>query len=467
MLYVSSQHHDPCHALDLSKEDSNKAVKEDYIEKMKTTIKGIYAHYSQSPKRFRNLMRLCEAYDVKWEQLHYIFEVRFISSEAEVYAHFLNDLAAIVLHLKQELSSSEISSDVKAKITGYLRIITQFKFVGHLVTQLDQNEHLSEFSKRLQNDTTLWIHYPDIVDSMRTKVRSLKTELGTKAKAVLSQLMVGELHSVVDEAETPAEATGLDASNDYVPPAMVHKRADGKHTIKMKLSNAPASGAVKARLISYQVGPATALLSSFNTRLPVPEVLVKLKGVFDFNSMLTLKSVDPAVESSPLYEHGDSEIDWLVENKFPMLDATHVKNQSLKVKQFVHEHYGHFYDADAAPDNWSAKRKAKHRPNPHLRISGKNSIMEALFTNETLFYSSGGIGEYLHIADYMIAYDVKAADVERVGSHMQLIKTKLRTRLADLTFKALLFLSFNLPLLHDIDIDLLVEAWKAAGHRCQ
>ena len=91
---------------------------------MKTTIKGIYAHYSQSPKRFRNLMRLCEAYDVKWEQLHYIFEVRFISSEAEVYVHFLNDLAAIVLHLKQELSSSEISSDVKAKITGYLRIIT-------------------------------------------------------------------------------------------------------------------------------------------------------------------------------------------------------------------------------------------------------------------------------------------------------------------------------------------------------
>ena len=86
---------------------------------------------------------------------------------------------------------------------------------------------------------------------MRTKVRSLKTELGTKAKAVLSQLiMVGELHSVVDEAETPAEATGLDASNDYVPPAMVHKRADGKHTIKMKISNAPASGAVKARLIS-------------------------------------------------------------------------------------------------------------------------------------------------------------------------------------------------------------------------
>jgi len=57
-------------------------------------------------------------------------------------------LAAIVLHLKQELTDSEISGDVKAKITGYLRIITQFKFVGHLVTQLDQNEHLSEFSKK-------------------------------------------------------------------------------------------------------------------------------------------------------------------------------------------------------------------------------------------------------------------------------------------------------------------------------
>ena len=287
----------------------------------------------------------------------------------------------------------------------------------------------------MQNDTTLWIDYPDVIDTLRTQVSNLKTELGTKAKAVLSQLAVGELHSVVDETEVAVDATGSDANGDYVPPAMVHKRADGKHVIKLKLANAPSTAAaVRTKLISYQVGPVTALLASFNTRLPVPQVLVKLKPVFDFNSMLNLKSIDPAVPDSPLYEHGDAEIEWLIENKFPMLDASRVKNQSLKVRQFVHQHFGMFYDADLARDNWSAKRKAKHKPNAHLRIAGKNSIMEALFTNQTLFYSSGGIGEYLHIADYMIAYDVKAADVERVGSHMQLIKTKLRTRLADLTF---------------------------------
>ncbi len=55
----------------------------------------------------------------------------------------------------------------------------------------------------------------------------------------------------------------------------------------------------------------------------------------------------------------------------------------------------------------------------------------------------------------MIAYDAKVADVERVGSHMQLFKTKLRTNLADQTFKSLVFLSFNLPHLHEIDARVL------------
>lgn len=89
--------------------------------------------------------------------------------------------------------------------------------------------------------------------------------------------------------------------------------------------------------------------------------------------------------------------------------------------------------------------------------------MEALFCTPNV--TGLPIEMYLHLADYMIAYDVKSADVERVGSHMQLIKTKLRTTLADQTFKSLVFLSFNLPHLHEIDVDALVEAWKSAGHR--
>jgi hypothetical protein len=88
---------------------------------------------------------------------------------------------------------------------------------------------------------------------------------------------------------------------------------------------------------------------------------------------------------------------------------------------------------------------------------------------EAIFCTPGVVGlhieQYLHMADYMIAYDVKSADVERVGSHMQLIKTKLRTSLADQTFQSLVLLSFNLPRLHEIDVDILVNAWKAAGHK--
>ena len=88
---------------------------------------------------------------------------------------------------------------------------------------------------------------------------------------------------------------------------------------------------------------------------------------------------------------------------------------------------------------------------------------------EALFATPGVVGlyieQYLHLADYMIALDIKTADVERVGSHMQLVKTKLRTSLHDTTFAALVFLSFNLPYLHEVDIDVLITAWKKAGHK--
>ena len=66
-----------------------------------------------------------------------------------------------------------------------------------------------------------------------------------------------------------------------------------------------------------------------------------------------------------------------------------------------------------------------------------------------------------------VGYNANAVNLfnKRVGSHMQLVNTKLRTSLHDSTFAALVFLSFNLPHLHEIDFDVLIAAWKKAGHR--
>jgi len=231
---------------------------------------------------------------------------------------------------------------------------------------------------------------------------------------------------------------------------------------KMKLAAAPGdTEATTARILAYQRPPVQTLIANIESRLPVPDILLKLKKVFDFNQMELTNEDAGAFEI--LQTHGDAEIDWLVENFFPMLDAETLKSQSLAVKIFVKENHARFYNADEAETTWTLKRRTRHVPKPGLRIAGKGSILEALFCTPGIIALP--IEQYLHIADFMIAFDIKSADVERVGSHMQLIKTKLRTSLADQTFKSLVFLSFNLPHLHEIDVDILVKSWKAAGHR--
>ena len=72
------------------------------------------------------------------------------------------------------------------------------------------------------------------------------------------------------------------------------------------------------------------------------------------------------------------------------------------------------------------KRRSRHVPKPRFRIAGEGSIMQALFITA----ANAGVGgvpheAFLHMADYIIAYGAKAADVERVGSHMRLSRQQL------------------------------------------
>jgi hypothetical protein len=452
--------HDPSHALDLLKADGNKAL--DYVaDTVHKNVRAVYAHYSTSPKRLRGLLRLCDKWGVQFDQLHYLFEIRFLASEVLVFEHFLTDLPAIVLHLREELAQpdEDTSKDVKAKINGWLRIITQFKFVSTLITQLDIDAPMKEFSVKAQNDSTLWIFYPDMLTRLCDDLKALRTSPGPVGKKRLSQLAQGELHSTVDASSSKPRVR--DGETD----ARVEPQGDGTFIIKIKLLGAPAAGRDETvrRLLVLQHGNVESIISNLKSRLPLSELLVRLKGVFDFN-LMELSNPSPAAFEK-IQTHGDDDIEWLVEKYFPMLDAQILKNQALKVRLYVKNNYGRFFDTDEADPSWRTKRRQSHVPKPSIRIAGPDSIMEALFSSPAVVGIH--IEQYLHLADYMIALDIKTADVERVGSHMQLVKggkDARRSSLHNTTYAALVFLSFNLPHLHEIDLDVLITAWKKAGH---
>ena len=97
-----------------------------------------------------------------------------------------------------------------------------------------------------------------------------------------------------------------------------------------------------------------------------------------------------------------------------------------------------------------------------LRIAGPGSVMEALFTQPGI---SGGlcITNYLHVADYMISFCWQSCCGERVGSHINVVKSKGRSTLGDVNFDNAVFNTFNMPPLHHIDYGAFVRAWKKEG----
>lgn len=461
--YGDSTHetsHDPSHALDLAKESGAKAVDGDYvIAVLHKHVKMVYAHYSTSPKRTRSLLRLCNEWGAKYEELHYLFEVRFVASENRVLRAFLTDLPVIVLDLRLQIADSNIDKTIKTKITGWLKVITGFKFVSTLITQLDIDEAITTFSVRAQSSTALWIDYPDMVDDLKANVRNLQNNLGGNATRRLRELKDGVLWSTVDEnaEQPPATADGASVGEG----SSTVECVDGEWRVKLKLASAPDATATVDRMLGHQRPCVNRLLLDIGSRLRVPDVLIKLRDVFDFNRMELANTSAAAFEQ--LQTHGDSAIDWLVQNKFPELDAATIKADALKVRLWAKENHDRFYDSDEAKPSWTKKRRQRHIPKPRLRIAGEGSIMQALFASPVVV--GRHVAQYLQIADYMISYDITTADVERIGSHMQLVKSLSRCSQLDSTFAVLTFLSFNLPFLHEVDLDILLEAWRKSGHK--
>ena len=67
------------------------------------------------------------------------------------------------------------------------------------------------------------------------------------------------------------------------------------------------------------------------------------------------------------------------------------------------------------------------------------------------------------VADYMISFCWQSCCGERVGSHINIVKSQGRSTLGDMNFDNAVFNTFNMPPLHHIDYGAGVRAWKKEG----
>jgi hypothetical protein len=119
--------------------------------------------------------------------------VRFVDSERRALLAFLDDLSAIVAALKEELDLEDISEEKRAKLTGWVAQLSQFKFLAHLSVIGDVHTVLVIFSKEEQSDVNLVLDVPKIQEEAKARFRKLRTGLGPICTRRLSALKEGKL----------------------------------------------------------------------------------------------------------------------------------------------------------------------------------------------------------------------------------------------------------------------------------
>ena len=212
-----------------------------------------------------------------------------------------------------------------------------------------------------------------------------------------------------------------------------------------------ATGDLEKRLKKFQKEFTEAMLGAYDNRLQDPEVAKRLRMIFDFRRMPLQDN--PAAQVQ-LQSWSNEDIEWIAKEKFPELDVSVLKNQAFTARMFVKANKERFMQL--VDNNDPSKGKA-------LILTGEGSIFEELFSRSDV--CTQPIPLFLHVADYMISFMWQSCNAERAGSHMNRTKTLERTGLHDDIFDSLMFCTFNMPFMHEIDFDLIMEAWEKAGHK--
>lgn len=208
------------------------------------------------------------------------------------------------------------------------------------------------------------------------------------------------------------------------------------------------------RALSYQAAICSSLLRHLPTRIVWPEVVDRLAEALDFRLMPLEKGGDEALET-----WGDEALRWLASEALPHLEEGTLAAEALRVRLFVREHREEWM---VKVDVFSRDGK-KEGTEVRLALTGESSIACTLF-EEPWRVPGGAPHQFLALLDFMIAFRYNQTDCERIGRTMSLTKTTLRTSLGDLHFSQAVWVAFNSPPIHQVDLVLYVRRWIASGH---
>jgi hypothetical protein len=138
---------------------------------------------------------------------------------------------------------------------------------------------------------------------------------------------------------------------------------------------------------------------------------------------------------------------------FPEVTSFTVETDAMAVRYFIREDVERFMRLK------DPKGKSKGRL---LSLTGEGSIFETLFSREDV--CGKPVPVLMNLVDCMIALIWQPCRGERAGSHINNTETLRRTGLGDGTFDEMVFSTFNMPNLHEMNLKLAIKKWRKDGH---
>jgi len=205
---------------------------------------------------------------------------------------------------------------------------------------------------------------------------------------------------------------------------------------------------VETRIKHYQKMMVDELLNNLEQRLPIPEVVFKFRDALDFSRM-------PHDENGDFLVWGDDALKWIVNNKLKHLDIGTVMDQAMHMRIFIAENW----------DRWVKKTTTMTDAGEEeeVRKFDLAALYETIFSEHVL-PSPTPPHQFLEVLDYSIAFRFTQCDTERLGRTMNLMKTSARASLGDEHFEQSVFIAYNAPRTHDINITKLVLEWEKKHH---
>ncbi|XP_072035509.1 zinc finger protein 862-like [Amphiura filiformis] len=205
------------HRLELAAKD---AFANSGVTEVMTMLNSMYAVYSRSFKRLRDLKTLADVMEDSITKLVKANGTRWVQFKSRACVALLKSYPYIISHLENEAAATSTVPADKAKLLGYLRILKGVKFLITLVFFKEVLEPLSQLSLSLQKTAVSFDSSMASLDTFYQSVEKLKElcQVQPTVTVVVKQedhedvAEPAEVHDVVDENEMD----DVDESDDNV-----------------------------------------------------------------------------------------------------------------------------------------------------------------------------------------------------------------------------------------------------------